>query len=732
MTGIIQKRPLSKIIGLFNAVTICLFITSVFASSPIIRKYTSYSDFIRGEIDGLIVRENGQLMLAPETKLLINSGAPFLWSVVTDSKGRIFAGSGNDGKIYQVTGAGTGEVFFDTQELGVYCLALDTKGNLYAGTSPDGKVYRIADKQQATVFADPEDTYIWDLGFNSRGTLFIATGNDGRIYQVDNRGQMKLFFKSNQVHFRSLLIAANDEIYAGTSDDGYIYKIAANGTGYVLYDSPYREVHDLALGPDGALYAAAMGEEQPQPVIPDIVGKGQTQGQAETTQDLSSGDDIALTPQEIMPAAGGAFGRPEKSSLLYLSPEGAPRELWIYGDERIQSLAVDSEGIIWVGTGDNGKLYQVNPDSRRSLVLTMEEAQITRLVATAEGRLYVGTANMGNLYRLGPDLRATGTLLSETFDTRTLAQWGSLTVEADEPGGTRARFWVRTGNTETPGITWSDWAGPYEVNKSQQISCPKARFLQWKCELTTQQASLSPVIRSVAIGYIQENISPAITDIIVHDANERYTTMEGRSGGADQSIKGIAYPPQLSKAQKIQGYRTVDWSFDDPNGDFIIFDLYYRKLGASFWKPLAKDLESSVYAWDTRQMPDGNYEFKIVGTDAPSNPPALKRSTEKLSEPFWIDNTGPEIGKFAQKWAANEIQVIFNVSDAIHPVRKVEFSLDAEDWQLLYPQDGICDSRSEEFILSIPRTAGDTRTIAVKAMDEFDNIGYGYYYVYLK
>lgn len=732
MTGFSQKRRLIKIAGLINALVIFLSVTVILASTPIIRKYTNYSDFIRGEIDGLIVRDNGQLMLAPESKLLINSGEPFLWSMIVDSKGRIFAGSGNDGKIYQVTGTEAGQVYFDTQELGVYCLALDAKGVLYAGTSPDGKVYRITAREQATVFVDPEDTYIWDLGFDSKGNLFIATGNGGKIYQADNRGQIKPFFKSNQAHFRSLLVAANGDIYAGTSDDGYIYKITSDGTGYVLYDTPYREVHELALGPDGAVYAAAMGEEQPPQVIPEIASKAQAQAQSESTQDLSAGDDISLAPQEIMTAVGGAFGRPEKSSLLYLSPEGAPRELWIYGDERIQSLAVGPEGTIWVGTGDNGRLYQVNTDAKRTLVRAFAEAQITRLLATNEGRIFACTANMGNLHRLGPDLRASGTALSEILDTRTLARWGSLTVEADQPGGTRAQFWLRTGNTEAPGPTWSDWTGPYEVNKSQQITCPKSRFLQWKCELTTQESHLSPVIHSVAIGYLQENAAPIITDLIVHDANERYTAMEGRSSGAEYSNKGIAYPQQLSKAQKVQGHRSVEWSFEDPNGDPMIFDLFYHKVGASYWKALAKDVESSVYAWDTRQMPDGRYEIRIIGTDAPGNPPALKRSAEKVSEPFWIDNTGPVIGKFAQKWEANEIQVVFNVSDAIHPVRKVEFSLDAEDWQLLYPQDGICDSRSEEFMLRIPRTAGDTRTIAVKAVDEFDNIGYGYFYIYLQ
>ncbi|NOY59504.1 MAG: hypothetical protein GXO75_11345, partial [Calditrichaeota bacterium] len=60
----------------------------------------------------------------------------------------------------------------------------------------------------------------------------------------------------------------------------------------------------------------------------------------------------------------------------------------------------------------------------------------------------------------------------------------------------------------------------------------------------------------------------------------------------------------------------------------------------------AKDLEQSVYSWDSSNMADGKYEIKVTASDAPSNPAKFALTGEKQSDPFIVDNTGPETQNF--------------------------------------------------------------------------------------
>jgi hypothetical protein len=51
---------------------------------------------------------------------------------------------------------------------------------------------------------------------------------------------------------------------------------------------------------------------------------------------------------------------------------------------------------------------------------------------------------------------------------------------------------------------------------------------------------------------------------------------------------------------------------------------------------------------------------------------------------------------------------------------RVEYSLDARNWLIVFPKDGITDSKSESFQLEIP---SGTRSIQVRAVDDNGNVG---------
>ena len=61
----------------------------MYASGPQTRRYQTQHDFEKGKPDGVSIGSYGQLSLAPQIDEFLNLEAPFVWSSVADSKGRV-------------------------------------------------------------------------------------------------------------------------------------------------------------------------------------------------------------------------------------------------------------------------------------------------------------------------------------------------------------------------------------------------------------------------------------------------------------------------------------------------------------------------------------------------------------------------------------------------------------------------------------------------------------------
>ena len=63
----------------------------------------------------------------------------------------------------------------------------------------------------------------------------------------------------------------------------------------------------------------------------------------------------------------------------------------------------------------------------------------------------------------------------------------------------------------------------------------------------------------------------------------------------------------------------------------------------------------------------------------------------------------------------------FDVRDQDSSVQKVEYSLDGDKWQTVYPKDGIADSRDEQFELPLEGEMA-ARGVIIRAADALNNI----------
>jgi hypothetical protein len=170
-----------------------------------------------------------------------------------------------------------------------------------------------------------------------------------------------------------------------------------------------------------------------------------------------------------------------------------------------------------------------------------------------------------------------------------------------------------------------------------------------------------------------------------------------------------------------KGIQTFSWKAEDPNGDTLVYDVYYRAAGDTPFRLLRKGLTDAVLAWDTSTVPNGRYVIKVVARDTPGNPEALALSGEKESASFDIDNTPPVVTATLASTRPERIRAV--VKDDFSLIRKAEYSVDGGRWREVHPTDGINDALEETYEIALSDLAGPApHIVVVRATDLLGNV----------
>ena len=700
----------------FALVVALLPLLTVEASSPVFWRVSTQDEFLRGEADNVSIDADGRVSLGPETEPLYDPGVPFLWDASSGGEA-LWIGSGSDGKVFRLRPDGSATTAFDAAEQNVHAVVAEPDGTAVVGTSPTGAVFRVEDGQSAMLF-DPDDTYIWDIALGSDGALFVATGDQGKIYRIGSDGRAALFYDADATHALALTFDAAGRLVAGTGNPGQVVRIDAEGRGFVLLDSPFAEIRSLRVAPDGALYAVAVGQSpsrtQAAPSsTPPQRSAGVPSVTTSTTVTAVVVADATRPAETSAPAASSASTEPQRGAVYRIQPDGVWDTIWESSQDAPYDVVVDERGNVLVGTGASGKIYEVRDDPPRVVLLARADAQqVTAFAAGPERSRYYVTSNPGKVYRQAGDRASQGNYVSEVRDAGTVATWGTVRWRARVPEGTSLRLFTRAGNTASPNATWSRWSEAYTEPSGSQISSPKARYLQWKAEF--EGNGDSPTLLSVTTAYLPQNLRPEVTSLTVHDPGVAFQQpfssgdppiaglddlVDARTRGEESS--GGDGQTTLGRRVYRKGLQTIVWTARDPNQDTLSFDVLYRSESDLSWHQLRRGVTDSIFTWDTTSVPDGTYLVRVVATDAQGNAPGAALTGAAESTPFDIDNSPPRIEIEPITSEGDRVVVTFTVRDSHTAVDTVEYSTDAEHWQVLYPVDGIADSRSERFELSV-------------------------------
>ena len=681
-------------------------------------------DFLKGKIDGITVSFEGVLSLGPKEEKLEGPAEDFYLSFVLGPDGVGYLGTGHGGKVFRIGKDGKAELYFQAQEMDVTCLAVDEKGALYAGTSPNGKVYKIAAKDQGTAFFNPEEKYVWDLAFSDDGFLMAAVGEAGGVYKINAQGEGQRVLKAEENHVLCLEKSGGGEFLAGSGGVGVIYRLGADGRTTVLFESSFEEIKSLALDADGNIFAACGGipsrarrEESSEPPV---------RLAAEVTVTASA----PATAGAASPAPLVSSGK-EPSALFRVRPDGIAKRLWESDDELIYSLLWrEKEKQLLFGTGNKGRVYAVDGEEKVSLLTQGPSEQVYSLVP-ADTKIYALADNPSRLTVLSPERRASGEYVSDVLDTRTVSSWGRLEFDGQAPAGTTIQLQTRSGNSFEPNGMWSDWSPPIQKREEQLLS-PKARYLQFKILFKTQSGNVSPSLQRVTLFYLQANIAPLIQKLELLPPNEVYLKppeQEEVIWGAEETPPGGEQVRKddrslyMTKKVKRQGYQTIIWEAVDENDDRLLYTLSIKREGEDAWRVIRDGWTEALFVIPTLFYPDGVYFIKLGASDLNSNPTGSELRAEKTSAALVIDNSLPVVKGFTAVRNGNSLDIAFQAEDGFSSIREVEYLVRPAEWRVVFPADGICDSRLESFKFRVPLPAGSENLVTVRVTDRHGNLG---------
>jgi hypothetical protein len=295
--------------------------------------------FEKCELQGIMLDKDGFASLAPKIECLWENPEVYVWTMIQHGK-TLYMGTGGEGRVYKMEN-GKSSLLFDTGEAGVFSLGL-RKGKIYAGTSPNGKIFVIDDKESGEIFKETNEKYIWKICFDKQDNLYASTGTSGKILKITQSGKLDTFYTTEQMNV-PFLAHSGSHFYAGTGEDGLVLRINRKGEGFCIYDATEDEITGV-VPIDSLLFVAATGDTHGSIYVvhPD--------SRVERIWHISSQiKGIHESGSRIIAAAGKRLYRINRTGSSKLLAElPTPISCILNG---------------WIGTSEKGKVYKLTDET---------------------------------------------------------------------------------------------------------------------------------------------------------------------------------------------------------------------------------------------------------------------------------------------------------------------------------------------------------------------------------
>jgi hypothetical protein len=660
------------------------------------------------------------------TEIFKADGVQYVWSIAQTDDGKIYAATGPTGKLFEIEGAGKNRVVLDADENNLLSLISDGKDLLYVGTDPNGLVYRVNRKtNESFIVYDAPEAEISALVMDKAGNVYAGTAEAREEPQMPKPPAAPTAGRPESQ-------PSGSPIPSKPPTTPEPPKVPDPNPGQ---PNPIPKVPEKPASAEPAKGSEAKSTAEPakpQAATPKIEEKNTA---VEPKKNAQNEPKLKIAPVQRKPRPGPAPGpsgigersmipgrqpavdttgtgqpRPDGNGIYRIDTDGFVTE--VFRQRALVLSMAEKDGILFVATGSEGLVYQVNPAMEETIVLAkVDPKQVTCLLPAKDGNIYMGMANVGAIATIGSGYARSGTYTSAVLDASQISRFGKMQLHGTLPAGTSLTVSTRSGNVKDPTQqSWSKWAEPVAAAEFLQVPSPTARFLQYRLAFTSgDEGKATPVVEDVTIAYQIPNLPPVVKAV-------RVTPQPDPAPAA--AAGGEVEPARPSRASKFQ----ISWEATDPNSDTMRYTLHFRRGPGSPWIMLRENIGETNSEWDTRSVADGRYEIRVTASDAKSNPPGNGRNGARVSDPVLVDNTPPVIGSLKQSSKPGAVDVSLRVVDRSSTIAALDYGVDsAKGWQAVLPSDNIFDSPDEDVAFSVPALSPGSHQITVRATDAKGN-----------
>ncbi len=682
----------------------------------------------------------------------------YIWALQQTPDGNLYVATGPGGKLFEVKADGTKSILMTSDESNLLSLLSDGKDTLYVGTDPNGLVYRVNRKtKDIFVLFDAPESEISCLALDRKGNLYVGTAEatepsaakppalpiTDKAGRPEGTGGVPLPSTPPEIPkppakpdpnpgepepipkqalkislWHGLPARVGGQAQNKTTLESLSKSHAAN-TGWKPVPQQGSELNFLASYLKQERTARIdylvdnAGLPNPNPVEKPKPGPATAPAQANPNLNPSTPGD-----QE-----NAAQPKPLGNAIYRIDPDGFVTE--VFRQPVLVMSMLETDGVLLVGTGSDGLIYQVNPAAEETVVLAkVEPKQVLSLLASRDGRILLGLANVGGIESMSRGYASQGTFISPVLDASQISRFGKIRLHGSLPATTSLTIATRSGNVQEPSKSgWSKWSDEMPAVEYAQITSPTARFIQYRLTLASTNPKVTPLVNEVDIAYQTPNVAPFVKSVKIgaNAATPNATPAASLAAliAATGTTANVAGTPPNPDANRVQ---TIAWEAEDANGDTLQYSLYFRTGIKAPWILLKEKLTENHFDWDTRTVADGRYEVKVVASDSTSNPPGQGKTGTRVSNPFVIDNTAPVLGDVKSSVKGSAVTIEAKAVDRTSIVSAIDYAVDSNsDWQMVLPSNKMFDSPEESVNFTVRGLSAGAHQITLRATDAKGN-----------
>jgi hypothetical protein len=638
--------------------------------------------------------------------LVWTANEPEIFAVAVDARGIVYAGTSPNGKVYRIENGREAE-YFDPGSAYIWGLLVAPNGDLYVATGDQGKIFRVTGQGRGELYYETGQAHVTALALDTQGRLLAGTEPNGILYRITGTQRAFVLYDSTLPELRSIAPAPDGSIYAAALGGGVsrlataAYTAATSAASQTLP----RVQTSVTVTPQQGGQAGP-----PKPAAPAPASQPQMQPAA------AASTVMATTAVDYLA---------ERSALYRIHPDNTVETLWSSNEENIYDIALDGSSVMFL-TDAQGRVYRLT-DRKVALVTQTNEGDATRLLATPSGTL-AATGHVGRVLRIGGSTAQSGWFESPVHDAGTVARWGRLSWQGQGRGLLFRTRSGNTSRPDATWSSWSDpitnpdratiqspnaryiqWRAELSRNgASPELANVTIAYLP---------QNTAPVLRSVTVN----SAAPATATAAAGSASASpdFSVTVSASG---QMTTPAGTPSQTfarPAGQKMQ----ITWQADDAEGDRLLYAVYFRGDGESQWKLLRAGLTENSHTIDGDALADGRYQFRVTASDRLANPLEQAREAELASAPVWIDNTPPVVAAEGIRRNGARVESNIEAEDRGSALRRCEYSVDAGPWTPVEAEDGVTDSPRERFELRLDGVAPGEHLVTVRVFDAAGNAG---------